>query len=261
MPENACSVNQIWESQTFHSSPVAFVFRCCRVISLTVHDGGQNADTIISIPRANIISPNITFVPLLIFFLRFYGVLCFPAGEDKTVALECKNALAAAHSDIAHETAFFPAPNRAAHKNCFALLTYQIRQCKHHQNNQNNCHFFLLNQTCCYVDIIVMTFAGNPPLQALWIICSNFLPLSVYNFIAALCNCPLIGYIIPLSAKKSNIWHSASFFLFTTNIDFAYCVLTCSFYISDGIIPSLRHIQFDMIKRCCTFLCSAAIIY
>lgn len=33
------------------------------------------------------------------------------------------------------------------------------------------------------------------------------------------------------------------------------------FYISDGIIPSLRHIQFDMIKRCCTFLCSAATIY
>lgn len=71
----------------------------------------------------------------------------------------------------------------------------------------------------------------------------------------------LIGYIIPLSVKKSNIWHSASFFLFTANIDFAYCVLTCSFYISDGIIPALRHIQFDMIKRCCTFLCSAAIIY
>lgn len=175
--------------------------------------------------------------------------------------LECKNALAAAHSDIAHETAFFPAPNRAAHKNCFALLTYQIRQCKHHQNNQNNCHFFLLNQTCCYVDIIVMAFAGKPPLQALWIICSIFLPLSAYNFIAAFCNCPLIGYIIPLSVKKSNIWHSASFFLFTTNIDFAYCVLTCSFYISDSTIPSLRHIQFDMIKRCCTFLCSAAIIY
>lgn len=106
-----------------------------------------------------------------------------------------------------------------------------------------------------------MAFAGNPPLQALWRICSNFLPLSAYNFIAAFCNCPLIGYIIPLSVKKSNIWHSASFFLFTTNIDFAYCVLTCSFYISNGIIPSLRHIQFDMIKRCCTFLCSAAIIY
>lgn len=163
------------------------------------------------------------------FFLRFYGVLCFPAGEDKTVALECKKALAAAHSDIAHETAFFPAPNRAAHKNCFALLTYQIRQCKHHQNNQNNCHFFLLNQTCCYVDIIVMTFAGNPPLQALWRIRSIFLPLSAYNFIAAFCNCPLIGYIIPLSVKKSNIWHSASFFLFTANTDFAYCVLTCFF--------------------------------
>lgn len=139
------------------------------------------------------------------FFLRFYGVLCFPADEDKTVALECKNALAAAHSDIAHETAFFPAPNMAAHKNCFALLTYQIRQCKHHQNNQNNCHFFLLNQTCCYVDTIVMAFAGNPPLQALWRICSNFLPLIAYNFIAAFCNCPLIGYIIPLSVKKSNI--------------------------------------------------------
>ena len=61
--------------------------------------------------------------------------------------------------------------------------------------------------------------------------------------------------------QKKHIWHSASFFLFTTNIDFAYCVLTCSFYISDSIIPSLRHIQFDMIKRCCTFLCSAAIIY
>ena len=101
----------------------------------------------------------------------------------------------------------------------------------------------------------------QPPLQALWIICSNFLPLSAYNFIAAFCNCPLIGYIIPLSVKKSNIWHSVSFFLFTTNIDFAYCVLTCSFYISYGVIPSLRHIQFDMIKRCCTFLCSAAIIY
>ena len=26
MPENACSVNQIWESQTFHNSHVAFVF-------------------------------------------------------------------------------------------------------------------------------------------------------------------------------------------------------------------------------------------
>ena len=121
--------------------------------------------------------------------------------------------------------------------------------------------FFLLNQTCCYVDIIVMALAGNPPLQALWIICSNFLPLSAYNFIAAFCNCLLIGYIIPLSVRKSNIWHSASFFLFTTNIAFVYCVFTCSFYISDGIIPSLRHIQFDMIKRCCTFLCSAAIIY
>ena len=37
-------------------------------------------------------------------FLRCF---VFSAGEDKTVALECKNALAAAHSDIAHETAFF----------------------------------------------------------------------------------------------------------------------------------------------------------
>ncbi len=77
-------------------------------------------------------------------FSSVFTVFCFFAGEDKTVALECKKALAAAHSDIAHETAFFPAPNRAAHKNCFALLTYQIRQCKHHQNNQNNCHFFSL---------------------------------------------------------------------------------------------------------------------
>ena len=86
MPENACSVNQIWESQTFHNSPVAFVFRCCRVISLTVHDGGQNADTIISIPRANIISPNTIFVPLLLFFLRFYGVLFFPQVRIKLLS-------------------------------------------------------------------------------------------------------------------------------------------------------------------------------
>ncbi len=136
------------------------------------------------------------------FFLRFYGVLFFPQVRIKLLSRVQKMHFAAAHSDIAHETAFFPAPNRAAHKNCFALLTYQIRQCKHHQNNQNNCHFFLLDQTCCYVDIIVMAFAGKPPLKALWIICSNFYlslrTISLQHSEVAL----LIGYIIPLSVKK-----------------------------------------------------------
>ena len=59
------------------------------------------------------------------FFLRFYGVLFFPAGEDKTVALECKKALAATHSDIAHETAFFL--HRTWQPTRIALLYLRIR--------------------------------------------------------------------------------------------------------------------------------------
>lgn len=144
------------------------------------------------------------------------------------------------------------------------LFAHQVRQCNQHQDNQSNCHVSFSPFSLSMFSVSTSSsrhLHKKPPLQALWIICSNFLPLSAYNFIAAFCNCPLIGYIIPLSVKKSNIWHSASFFLFTTNIDFAYCVLTCSFYISDGIIPSLRHTQFNTIKCCCTFLCSAAIIY
>ena len=55
-------------------------------------------------------------------FLRCF---VFSAGEDKTVALECKNALAAAHSDIAHETAFFL--HRTGQPTRIALLYLRIR--------------------------------------------------------------------------------------------------------------------------------------
>ncbi len=173
--------------------------------------------------------------------------------------------LAANHSNIALKYRIFLLhPNRATHNYFFMLFAHQVRQCNQHQNNQNNCHVSFPPFSLSMFSVSTSSsrhLHETPPLQALWIICSNFLPLSADNFIAAFCDCPLIDYIIPLSVKKGNMLRSASFFLFTANIDSAYCVFTCSFYISDSIIPSLWHIQFDMIKRRCTFLCPAAKIY